>query len=173
MGVARKVAITLAAILVVIGAGVWLLVSSLRDDSHTGYTVVMRPALPPSASACKAEVARLRITFVTPDCTPPGRRAWFVVTLRNVSDSNGFPVCMTTAYAKDGQALFDRAIPIWVVGGEPSGPPVQRGTTLRLVWYFDDPARDSTYIQHAAWAPVTIDHYTASCHGRPDSQVPI
>ena len=64
----------------------------------------MRPALPPSASACKAEVARLRITFVIPDCTPPGRPAWFVVTLRNVSDSNGFPVCTTTAYAKDGQA---------------------------------------------------------------------
>ena len=170
---AGKVGITLATILVLIGAGVWLLVSSFRDDSHTGYTVVMRPALPPSASACKAEVARLRITFVTPDCTPSGRRAWFVVTVRNVSDSNGFPVCMTTAYAKDGQALFDRAIPIWVVGGEPSGPPVQRGTTVRLVWYFDDHAHDSTYVQHATWAPVTIDHYTASCHGRPDSQVPI
>ncbi len=35
MGVARTVGITLAAIIVVIGAGVWLLVSSFRDDSHT------------------------------------------------------------------------------------------------------------------------------------------
>jgi hypothetical protein len=90
VGVARTAGITLAAILAVIGAGLWLLVSSFRDDSDTGYTVAMHPALPLSASACKAEVAQLRMTFAAFDCTPPGRRAWFVVTVRTVSDSNGF-----------------------------------------------------------------------------------
>jgi hypothetical protein len=169
----RTITATLAVLAATVAGGVWLLASSFRDESDTGYTVTMRPAAPLSVQACKAQIKRLHMTFANFDCSPSMDRPWFRVTVRNISDANGFPVCTTTAYARDGEALFDRAVPIGVVGGEPSGPPVQRGTTLRLVWYFDDPTGDPSYVQHAAWSPITIDRYTTTCHGRPQSQVPI
>ena len=113
------------------------------------------------------------MTFGDLDCSPDKARPWFEIGIRNTHDDNGFPICTTTAYDGTGRRLFERGVPIQVVGGEPSGPQVGRGTSLHLVWYFGDPNTDSSYVEHGTWTAETIRRYTTSCHGRPESQVPI
>jgi hypothetical protein len=171
MVMARTIAAAVSVVAVIVAASAWLLVSSF-PNSDTGYQVAMRPSAPLSHTACKAEIRRLHM-FANFDCSPGVDRPWFAITIRNVHDDNGFPICQATAYDRGGEALFDQGVPIYVVGGEPSGPPVNRGTTLRLVWYFNQPTADTSYVQHRIWKVGLITRYTVSCHGRPDSQVPI
>jgi hypothetical protein len=169
----RTVMISLG-VLAAIGAGVaWLLVSSFPDASNTGYRVTMRPTTALSHRACQAEVRRLRMVVEATACSTGTDRPWFEITITNVHDKNGYPVCTATAYNKAGQALFDWGIPISVVDPFPAGPPLIPGTPLHLVWRFGNRTGDGSYIKHAAWKPTTITHYKATCHGRPSSEVPI
>jgi hypothetical protein len=169
----RTIAAALSVVAVIVAACAWLLVSSFSNHSDTGYQVAMRPSAPLSHAACNAEIQRLRMSFANVDCSPGSDRPWFAITIRNVHDHNGFPVCRATAEDGAEEALFDQDVPIYVVGGEPSGPPVNQGTTLRLTWYFNQPTADTSYDQHRTWKAGLITHYAVSCHGRPDSQVPI
>jgi hypothetical protein len=161
-------------VLAVIGMGLaWLLVSSFPDASNTGYRVTMRPTPALSHRACQAEVRRLRLMVEATACSPRTNRPWFEITIINLHDNDGFPDCAATAYDKAGQGLFDEGVPIGIVGGEPSGPPVSRGTRLHLIWYFSPRTDYGSYVKHASWRPTTITRYQATCHGRPTSQVPI
>jgi hypothetical protein len=119
--VVRTVTATFAALAVVLVIAAWLLVSSF-PGSDTGYQVTMRPATPLSQASCRAEIRRLRMTFGDFNCSPDRARPWFEIGIRNIHDENGFPICTTTAYDGAGRRLFERGVPIQVVGGEPSGP---------------------------------------------------
>jgi len=169
----RTVVIALGALAAISATLTWLLVSSFPDASDTGYRVTMRPVTVLSRQACQAEVRRLRMVVEATACSPRTDRPWFDITIINVHDNDGFPVCTATAYDKVGHALFDWGIPISDVGPIPAGPPVSRGTRLHLIWYFGNPADDGSYVKHASWRPTTISRYRASCHGRPSSQVPV
>lgn len=151
-------------------AGISGLILAHRGSGDNGYRVAMRPTAPLSPAACKAEIQALRMTFANFPCT--STQPWFQITVTNVHDANGYPVCRATAYNRVGQALFDRYVPTGVVGGGPSGPAVERGSTLRLIWYLDPPNDDPSYVQHASWTTDEISRYSATCHGRPQSQVP-
>ncbi len=161
----------IAACLIVIATGVVIVIHGHR--SAPGYRVEMRPVEPLSVAACRAEERRLRMVAPSGYCSPPARRPWFRITVGNVHDANGYPVCSTTAFDRTGRALFTRDVPMGLVGGEPSGPAVRRGTTLRLTWYFDAPTHDPSYTQEAPWTSADIRSYSATCHGRPEWQVPI
>ena len=169
---ARTVAITVGLLAAIGAAFAWLLVSSFPDDSNTGYRVTMRPTPALSQRACQAEIRRLGMVVEATACSPRSDRPWFDITITNVHDDNGYPVCTATAYDKAGHGLFDWGIPISNVGPVPAGPPVSRGTRLHLLWYFDHPASDGSYVKRAAWRPTTITRYKATCHGRSPSQVP-
>ena len=169
---ARTVAITVG-VLAALGAGLaWLLVSSFPDAANTGYRVTMRPITALPHRACQAEVRRLGMVVEAAACSPRTDQPWFDITIINVHDDNGYPVCTATAYDTAGHALFDWGIPISNVGPIPAGPPVSRGTRLHLIWYFDHRAGDGSYVQRASWRPTTITRYKATCHGRSSSQVP-
>jgi hypothetical protein len=170
---ARTLATILAVLAAIAAAVVWLLVSSFPDNTNTGYRVTMRPSAPLSQSACKAEIRRLQINVPNFRCPAGTDRPWFEITVTNVHDHNGYPDCQATAYNRAGQALFEQGVPIGIIGGEPSGPPVNRGTTVHLVWYFGDPTTDGSYVNRASWTPSSIRRYSAVCHGRPTSQVPV
>jgi hypothetical protein len=169
---ARILATILAVLAIIVAASGWLLVSSFPNHSDSGYRVAMRPSASLSRAACKAEIRRLQMTRANFDCSPGAGRPWFAITLKNIHDQNGYPDCQATAYNRAGQPLFDQGVPIGIIGGEPSGPPVNRGTTVHLVWYFP-PATDGTYVNRASWTPSSIRRYFAVCHGRPPSQVPV
>jgi hypothetical protein len=169
----RTIAITLGVLAAIVAGLAWLLVSSFPDTSNTGYRVTMRPTTGLSRRACKDEVRRLHMLVEATACTPRADRPWFEITIINVRDKNGYPDCTATAYNKAGQALFDWGIPISVIGPVPAGPPVTRGASLHLVWYFDPRTEAGSYIKRAAWTPGIIGRYSATCHGRPPSQVPI
>jgi hypothetical protein len=169
----RTLVITLGVLAAISATLTWLLVSSFPDASGTGYRVTMRPVTVLSHRACQAEVRRLRMVVEATACSPRSGRPWFDITIINVHDNNGYPVCTATAYDEAGHALFDWGIPISNVGPVPAGPPVSRGTRLHLIWYFGNPAGDGSYVKRSSWRPTTISRYRATCHGRPSSQVPV
>jgi len=105
-------------------------------------------------------------------CTPGADQPWLRITVTNVHDGNGYPVCLAKAFDR-GQPLFDADVRMYVVSGEPSGPQVASGTTLRLTWYFDVATDDPSYVQHTSWVPSEITRYFVTCHRPPLSQVPI
>ena len=169
----RHSVIAVAVLLLGVATGLVLLLRHGSGDMGSGYRVVMRPARPLGHRACEAEKRRLRMVFADFPCTTGAGQPWFRIVVTNRSDGDGYPVCRATAYDSAGKPLFDRLVPIEVVGGEPSGPPVSRGTTLRLIWYFDPPNQDPSYAQKSAWSVDDISRYTVTCRGRPPSQVPI
>jgi hypothetical protein len=136
-----------------------------------GYEVTLRPTAPLSSAACRAELHALKSIYATPACRAGSLSPWFELHLRNVSDDNGFPICRATAFNAAGQPLFDQDVD-WI-SDFPTGPPLLKGTALGYVWYFATPKNDSSYVRHQPWTSPQIDHYSVSCHGRPQSQVPI
>jgi hypothetical protein len=167
---ARTLALAVTGLLLLVGAAAWLLVSSFPNDSNHGYRVTLSPVSALSLTLCHQELRVKHMTKFRLDCAPSQDRPWFDIRVRNVSDSLGFPVCRAEAFDQNGDALFDQDVPIYILTTI-SGPPVIKGTSIHLVWYFSE--SDSSYVEHRPWKPTQIDHYTASCHGRPDSQVPI
>jgi hypothetical protein len=168
---ARTIATTLGVLVAIVVALVWLLVSSFPDDSNHGYQATLRPIAPLSPAACRAELQALKSIYDAPACRAGSLSPWFELQLRNVSDHNGFPICRATAFNAAGQPLFDQDVD-WIYEF-PTGPPLPKGTALRFVWYFTTRKNDSSYVQHQPWKRTQIDHYSATCHGRPQSQVPI
>lgn len=160
------------AALVIGGTLVWEGTRNSGDPTH-GYRVSVLPhsALPPAE--CLKELRANGIQHGDGQlCTAAvAHRPWFEIHLRNVSDDNGYPVCRLTAYDVGGRALFEQAV--WFPVGFPAGPSVIRGTSFHMVWYLGAPNQDESYVEHQPWTPGEISRYTASCHGRPDSQVPI
>jgi hypothetical protein len=168
----RRRPLAALALLVAVAATGLVLLHASRGGAP-GYRVEMRPAGALSPAACRAEAHALRMAFPRDPCRPPTARPWFRIVVRNLHDGNGYPVCTATALNARGDPLFRRNVPIGLVGAEPSGPPVTRGTTLRLTWYFDAAASDPSYTRDAPWTTADIRTYSATCHGRPQSQVPI
>lgn len=153
-------------LVVVAAAAGLLLLNSSRPPSDSGYRVNIQPSRPLSVSECLSELRRLGSGFHSEVCRAGRGRPWFRLRLRNVSDNLGSPACRATAYDSHGDALFEDDLPLGIVNF-PGGPPVPKGTTFRLTWYLSP-----TYAPKP-WTPAMIDHYTASCHGRTDSQIPI
>jgi hypothetical protein len=149
--------VLLAACVAVLVTGAWVLWGRGHGDS--GYRVSLVPAEPLPMAACVRQFAKLGGTGSV-ECRAGDGKAWFSLRLRNVSDGQGFPVCHATAFDADGDPLFEDDIPLgWI--RIPQGPPVRRGTSLSVTWYFA-----------AAGEPV-VDHYTAACHGRSSDDLPI
>jgi hypothetical protein len=161
------------AIALLIVACAALVRSTWPDGSDHGYSVRVSPRTPLSPADCRAEVERQTGYKHGGDelCSAGAGRAWFDIRLRNVSDSLGYPVCRVTALDDTGNRLFDQDV--YLPMDFPSGPPVIEGTAIHFVWYLDDPARDASYVEHADWSTSDVARYEASCHGRPESQVPI
>jgi hypothetical protein len=158
--------------LVVGGTLVWNTMRNSGDESH-GYRVRVSPHVALAPADCLKE---LRANGVQQGgeqlCTAAiARRPWFDIHLRNVSDNNGYPVCTLTAHDASGARLFEQRA--WFPVGFPAGPSVVRGTSFHIIWYLPEPSQDASYVKHRPWTSNQIRRYTASCHGRPDSQVPI
>jgi hypothetical protein len=167
----RTIAGVVGGLVVLVAGAVLLLVASRPNgSSNTGYRVMLGPVSALSLTLCHHELRIKHMTKFRLDCQPAQDRPWFDIRVRNVSDRLGFPVCRAEAFDQSGNALFEQDVPIYILTAV-SGPPVIEGTGIHLVWYFSK--GDSSYVEHRPWNPTQIDHYTASCHGRPDSQVPI
>ena len=142
----------------------------MRGDSQSGYRVDLRPTQPLTLRACVAELRAKGSGFRRAACMAGDGKAWFALNLVNVSDDLGNPTCRATAYDASGSVLFEDDLPLGIISF-PAGPPVVKGSTFRFVWYL--PVGDPhTYVERAAWTPSAVDHYTASCHGRPSSTLP-
>jgi hypothetical protein len=168
---ARTLATILAVLAATVAAAIWLLVSSFPDDSNHGYRVTARPTAPLSPSQCRLELRRKGTSHAETFCSDGDGRPWFEMHLRNVGDHNGYPICRITAFDAAAHPLFDQDVE-WAFD-VPAGPAVDKGTALTYVWYFPKPTNDPSYVQHQPWTLTAIDHYSASCHGRTQSQVPI
>jgi hypothetical protein len=167
---ARALALAVAGLLTLVAAAAWLLISSFPGDSNHGYRVTVTPTPPLTLKACRSELRRFG-TYGGAYCDGGSDHPWFEIRLRNVSDQLGYPTCTVTALDKSANALFDQHV--WFPIDFPAGPPVIKGTAIRFTWYLSDTKHDPSYVEHRAWTPTQIDRYTVSCHGRPDSQVPI
>jgi hypothetical protein len=169
----RTLLLTGVGIVAVAGVCAAFVHSTWPDESNHGYSVEVSPRAPLSTADCRAEVTH-QTGYKHGGgklCAEGAGRAWFDIRLRNVSDDLGYPVCRVTALDDAGDPLFDQDV--YLPMDFPSGPPVIRGTMIHFVWYLGDPANDNSYVQHATWSPPDIARYVATCHGRPDSQVPI
>jgi hypothetical protein len=177
MGV-RVVGLAIVAMLVslaalVVGAAlVWDATRNSGDPTH-GYRVSVSPHSALLPADCLKELRADGIQHGDEQlCTMAvARRPWFEIHLRNVGDDNGYPVCTLTAYDAGGHELFEQAA--WFPVGFPAGPSAIRGMSFHMVWYLGAPTQDQSYVEHQPWTPREISRYSASCHGRPDSQVPI
>jgi hypothetical protein len=159
--------IGLIAVLLVAG-GLWRVAG--RDDTG-GYRITLTPAKPLSLDACAAQSHRLGGSSGDDSCRAGEGKPWFRLRLRNVSDSRGFPVCHAKAFDAGGDALFeDDVVLAWI--HFPQGPEVRQGTSVAVRWYFgvDNPL---SYFATRDWSVDQIDHYTAECHGRDASDLPI
>jgi hypothetical protein len=166
----RALAFAVAGILAVVGAATWLLVSSFPGDSNHGYRATVTPRPPLTLNACRSELRRFG-THSGGYCDGSKGHPWFEIRLRNVSDELGYPTCTVTALDESAAPLFDQHV--WFPIDFPTGPAVIIGTAIRFTWYLPDTKDDPSYVQHRPWTPEQIDRYTVSCHGQPDSQVPI
>jgi hypothetical protein len=150
-----------------------LLVSSrpAANAPHGGYRVSVRPHTPLGRSACRRELRALEGAEAGALCAQSAGRPWIDLVLKNVGDRNGYPVCTVTAYNRSGAPLFDQDIEF--PSGSPAGPAVREGTRLAMIWYLPRVTNDPSYVEHRHWTPADIVRYRASCHGRPESEVPI
>ncbi|HEX5556170.1 MAG TPA: hypothetical protein VFX13_00980 [Gaiellales bacterium] len=161
------------AIVVLIGLGLGQLLLSSRPAAiapHGGYRIIVSPHAPLGQAACRHELHVLGGSGATL-CAATRGRPWIYISVKNVRDSNGYPVCTLTAYNHAGAALFDQDIVFPF--GLPAGPQLPRGTSLHLIWYLPLTKNDRSYVQHHRWTPLEITRYRATCHGRPESEVPV
>jgi hypothetical protein len=161
-------------LIALVGLGLGQLLLSSRPPAsalHGGYRVSVRPHAPLGQAACRRELRALGGGQAGPLCAESAARPWIDLALTNVSDTNGYPVCSVTAYDRAGAALFDQDIEFPF--GFPAGPAVLEGTSLTMVWYLPRIRNDPSYVEHRRWTPADIVRYHASCHGRPESEVPI
>jgi hypothetical protein len=143
----------------------------MRGATASGYRVDLRPRHPLTLRACVAELRAKGSGFGRQACLAGDGKAWFSLHLVNLSDDLGNPTCRATAYDLSGRALFEDDLPLGLINF-PAGPSVVKGSTFQFVWYLPigDP---QTYVERQHWTPSAVDHYTASCHGRSSSQLPI
>lgn len=165
-------AVVASVIVVLIGLGLGLLLSSrpAAIAPHGGYRIVVNPHAPLGQAACRHELHILGGSGATL-CAGTAGRLWIAVSVKNVRDNNGYPVCTLTAYNHAGVALFDQDI--LFPFGFPAGPQLPRGTSLHVIWYLPLSRNDPSYVRHQRWTPAEIGRYRATCHGRPESEVPI
>lgn len=168
---ARALALVVAGLLTLLGAAAWLLISSFPGDSNHGYQVTVTPTQPLTLKACSSELQRFGNHYGGNYCAGGNGRPWFEIRLRNVSDVLGYPTCTVTAFDRSGDSLFDQHV--WFPVNSPAGPAVIKGTAIHFTWYFGAAKDDPSYVGHRTWKSDQINRYTVSCHGRPDSQVPI
>ena len=169
----RRAVVSLV-IVMLIGLGLaQLLVSShpAAIAPHGGYRVIVRPHAPLGQAACRHELRAFGVRSGATLCTGGAGRLWIHLSVKNVRDDNGYPVCTLTAYNQAGSALFDQDI--FFPSGVPAGPELPRGTSLQMIWYLPLTKHDPSYVQHPRWTAADITRYRATCHGRPESQVPI
>ena len=167
-------AVVALVIVMLVGLGLGQLLLSSRPAAiapHGGYRVVVNPHAPLGQTACRHELHVLGGGGGATRCAASAGRLWIHLSVKNVRDNNGYPVCTLTAYNEAGSALFDQAIffPI----GFPAGPQLPRGTSLQMTWYLPPAKHDPSYVQHQHWTPSEITRYRATCHGRPESEVPV
>jgi hypothetical protein len=67
--------------------------------------------------------------------------------------------------------LFDQDI--FFPFGFPAGPELPRGSSLQMTWYLPQAKHDPSYVQHQHWTAPEVTRYRATCHGGPESEVPI
>ena len=157
-----------------IGLGLGQLLISSHPEAiapHGGYRVIVSPHAPLGQSACRHEVSALGGGAGATLCAGTAGRPWIHLSIKNVRDNNGYPVCTLRAYNQGGSALFDQDIFFPV--GFPAGPELPRGTSLQMIWYLPQANHDPSYVQHQRWTHSEITRYRATCHGRPESEVPI
>jgi hypothetical protein len=167
-------AVVASVIVMLIGLALAQLLVSSRPAAiapHGGYRVVVSRHSPLGQSACRHELRVLGVRSGGTLCVGSAGRLWIHLSVKNVRDNNGYPVCTLTAYNQAGSALFDQAI--FFPFGLPAGPELPRGTSLQMVWYLPQARHDPSYVQHQRWAPADITRYRATCHGRPESEVPV
>lgn len=168
-------AVVALVVIVLVGLGLGqLLVSShpAANEPHGGYRVSVGPHAPLQAAACRRELTALGgDTSGGTLCAEGEGRPWIDLSVKNVSDNNGYPVCTVTAYNQAGAALFDQDVVFPF--GFPAGPSVFKGTSLKMIWYLPRITNDPSYVEHQHWRPDEIVRYRASCHGRPESEVPV
>jgi hypothetical protein len=166
-------AVVAIVIVMLIGLGLGQLLLSSRPAAiapHGGYRVRVMPHAPLGQAACRHELHVLGGSGPTL-CAGVAGRPWIEFSVTNVRDTNGYPVCTLTAYNQAGSALFDQDIVFPL--GFPAGPQLPRGTSLHMIWYLPLTKNDPSYVQHQHWTPSEITRYRATCHGRPESEVPI
>ena len=168
----RTVVLTLVGIaVVVLAAGVFVR-STWPGHGDNGYRVTVMPRAQPLMAACRSALEGNGVKSGGGAlCAAGAGRPWFDIRLRNVSDELGYPVCTVTALDASGRKLFDQQI--WLPLDFPSGPSVITGTAIHVVWYLPNPGQDTSYVHWSDWTPAAIAGYHATCHGRPESQVPI
>lgn len=160
-------------IVVLIGLGLGQLLLSSRPAAialHGGYRVIVNPHTPLDQAACRHELRVLGGSGATL-CSETAGRLWIHLSVRNIRDNNGYPVCTLTAYNHAGAALFDQDVVFPF--GFPAGPQVPRGTSFHMIWYLPLTKTDPSYVQHQHWTASEITRYRATCHGRPESEVPV
>jgi hypothetical protein len=164
-----RIAVVVALVVAVVSVAVASI--GLRDSKPSGYRIDLRPRQPLSVQACVLELRAKGSSFGRKACLAGDGKAWFSLRLLNVADDLGNPTCRATAYDVGGRALFEDDLPLGLVNF-PAGPPVVKGSMFRFVWYLPigDPR---TYVERQHWTPGAVDHYTASCHGRSSSNLPI
>ena len=169
----RRAAVALV-IVMLVGLGLGQLLLSSHPAAiapHGGYRVIVSPHAPLGQAACRHELRGLGGGGGATLCAGSAGRLWIHLSVKNVRDNNGYPVCTLTAYNEAGAALFDQDI--FFPFGFPAGPQLPRGTSLQMTWYLPQAKHDPSYVRHQHWTASEITRYRATCHGRPESEVPI